>query len=710
MTWKLLSTVEFPKLGVALRLYKNDVALGFKIARGDTEYPTSGPIEPTGGSLSPKDDELLRKILAFDLNLAPEDQDQVLRTVLSSEFIKPGKQKADDAVIDLAQLSDVENPSFTGSKVRVQGVVSGSSATYLVPAFIALKTSETKKIEIADPLCLQLLGVSRGAQLRQLEQELGSQVANVTEWRTVYKVRARPPVFTLEQRGEKIFTETGNEYRPIDLFITSDRKLSFKPGDNIEFEGIPTPNPKNQAVTLLVYSTRQTSQTTTFDPSKVRELKARLATFNAVDEKMEWILTNVERFTRVKGRRNIAILELLTHFTPIWVRYEGEFQRGWGITATVGDSTVGKSETARKLITLFRAGTLITAETASVVGLTGTTVQLEREGWFTDWGMLPLCHKKILKVDAAQKLPHKEWATLAEAQRTGVIQLTKASRDTAYAQTRQYLIANPVEEGADKYTVKPLSEFLYPIQSLASVFDKTSIARFDAVVFADTRDVSPDDVNSELHDAHEPLVENLGDLLRVCWGDTAELQFDPEAWKQLLASATDMYRKFGCSAIPLVSIDMKWKLARLSAAVAFLTASLSDDLARVVVTKEHVGYIVHFLEKEYTRANLHTFAQQTRTEQMDWNEAQGIVLRIVLAVWKEDRDEYRTKVLGVVRYVALEGNVTRDAIAAKFDLSDKYELRPLIANLEIEGLIRRRRAFSPTTKATELVKLLGGSA
>jgi len=53
---------------------------------------------------------------------------------------------------------------------------------------------------------------------------------------------------------------------------------------------------------------------------------------------------------------------------------------------------------------LLKAGMLITAETASTVGLTGTATQIEKEGWFVDWGFLVLCDRKLLAIDGAHKL------------------------------------------------------------------------------------------------------------------------------------------------------------------------------------------------------------------------------------------------------------------------------------------------------------------
>ena len=84
----------------------------------------------------------------------------------------------------------------------------------------------------------------------------------------------------------------------------------------------------------------------------------------------------------------------------------------------IGDSTTGKSETVRKTIKLLQSGLYISAETASIVGLTGATIRGERQGWYVDWGFLPLADSKLLSIDGAQNLSKLQWASVGEAERT----------------------------------------------------------------------------------------------------------------------------------------------------------------------------------------------------------------------------------------------------------------------------------------------------
>ena len=75
---------------------------------------------------------------------------------------------------------------------------------------------------------------------------------------------------------------------------------------------------------------------------------------------------------------------------------------------------------------------------------------------------LVLNDRRLLGVDGAYKLMKSQWATLAESERSGVVTIAKAAKDTAYARTRQIKIANPIDPESNRYESKSLGEFYYP--------------------------------------------------------------------------------------------------------------------------------------------------------------------------------------------------------------------------------------------------------
>jgi hypothetical protein len=538
----------------------------------------------------------------------------------SKERVQFEKALAEAEPKTLSHLNMIEAPDLAGNPLIVEALVCSTSLAYLAPKEVTA-TGENKDGDPAglkatfaaeDPVNIKLVGVNEDVKHRRLRRVfsgLRNVVLKEEAWRTIYLIRVRPPVFTLEKRGEKIVDEKGFEYKTFDVYVAADHPLTFQASALVRLEAIPLGSPKSQKTVLLATRVEFPEETGRFDVAKLKQLKVKMDSLGSVKGRIAWILAEFEKLSGLVGRRNLAYAGFLTFFSPLWIVLNGDTQRGWGVTIFMGDTTTGKSETLLKLIALLKGGMLVTAETASQVGLTGTATQLEKEGWFVDWGFLVLCDRKFLGIDGVHKLSLSCWASLAEAERSGVVTIAKAAKDSAYARTRQIKIANPVDREAGKWQTKALADFLYPCQALPTVLDKTGIARLDLAVFAGSGDVKPEEVNIPMAERPDPDLELLAEALRWCWNGTARIKFTDEAINEILASATELYNTFYTQSIPIVSMDMKWKLARLSAALATLTLS-TDDFTSVWVDAEHVREVAAFLKDEYGKAGLNTLAQE----------------------------------------------------------------------------------------------------
>jgi hypothetical protein len=566
------------------------------------------------------------------------------------------------------------------------------------------------EIKIDNPLNLELIAVTTETKNNRLNRFLKNGRANAKLYdkeelkhRSIYLIRVRPPVFSLEKREDKIVDEKGYEYKFLDIYVASEREITFHPSALIRIEGVPLPHPRTQKTTLLAYDVQFPESAQNFSRDKLKALKVKFEG-KTVTKRLTWILENFESFSHVYGRRNIAEAILLGYFTPLWVCFNGELQRGWGNIQVIGDTTVGKSETQKKAIKLLRAGSLISAETASTVGLTGTATQLEKEGWFIDWGFLPLMDRKLLAIDGAHKLSSSCWAALAEAERSGILSIAKAAKNSTYARTRQIKISNAVDREDDKYSTKSLACFLYPCQALTTILDKTSIARIDVAVFADQRDVTPETINQNNNKEYDRDIENLSESLKWVWGNTAKVEWAENAVSTLLTKATELYKMFFCETIPLITIDTKWKIARLSAALAYLTLS-TDDFSTVKVTEEHVQTIVDFLTEEYSKAGLNILAQEGLFEKLTIDDVKDLLLKI--------RSQIKDPInnLGeILHYIVIQGRITYDILKTKFNLTEKSQARPLMAALQSENLLNNKKGFYPTPKLIEAYKITDGFA
>jgi hypothetical protein len=566
-----------------------------------------------------------------------------------------------------------------------------------------------KIIKSTDPLNLSLTDTSSEAVERRLKRLFTQGKATnlkVKESRTMYTVRVRPVVQSIKEVDKKQIDESGREYKHFDIYVISDKQLDFQSASKIKLTGIPTANPKNQRTTLLAYDIEFLDSIETFDINQLDQLKNKFLGMSPL-ERWNWILDNAERSTQIIGRRNVAALTYLTYFTPLKVTLFGDTQRGWGLGDIIGDTTCGKSETVNKIQRRLNAGTMLSAETASMAGIIGAANQMDNGNWFVDWGAIPLMHRKLLSLDGCHKIYAGDWAKLAEAERSGILNIQKAAKAVVPAQTRQIKIYNAVDKETQGYPTKQLSEFLYQIQAYQTIADPTTIARRDFAVFVNTRDVPQEKIDQKPHSQPEPEYMLLSESLKYCWSNTANIEFTEEALAFLLIKSTELHNTFHYAQIPLVSADMKWKLARLSIAAAYLTLS-TEDYKTLIVTKDHVDIIVRFLTEEYTKAGLNLLAQHCKYQTLSTEDVEDMFREIEDKLDKAPIE--RSKIASILKELTVNGRTTKDQLKTSYELVEKNQLIPLIATLQNLGLMRHGKGLFSTSKLIEAYKVTGGFA
>lgn len=617
----------------------------------------------------------------------------------------------------------LEDPALAGRRVKVKAVIASNTVSYNIPLQLQIECvaeedhdCENTSVVIIEerdmPAFVDIGDTRRQNKCKEIALNAGrftnKCALEVKEQKqvTLKRLRVRPVVQALEIQDGKVTDSYGNEYKHYDIYLLQNKVREFEPGKTVELVGMVIPDPKTQKITLIATEAKVTEDEQ-INLDKLKELQA-LLNGRTVKDMISWIVAELERYSKIIKRSNVAIATLLGAFTPLRFEFDGKPIPGWGKIAIDGDSTTAKSETVKQMINLLKAGQIVSAETASVAGLGAAATQTSNNQWFVEYGPLVLQDRKLLAVDGAHKLQAEQWAALAEAQRSGVIKLTKAAKGEAHARTRQILIMNPM--GQDRRTTRTVNSFFYPVQVLTSNLDIVTIARLDLAVFVKADDVSAEDVNRVMNEAEDQRLHHLAELVKVVWQQKFDIHFDQDALDRVLSEATRLYNKFYCADIPLVSIDMKYKLARLSIACAALTCSFSNDFSLLIVKKEHVEYISKFLEDEYHSAGLDIIAEKAHNGEIDAEVATEIVSQVKDTL--KDRipvaDESFCK--DILVWVAEQTLFTGEQLRHKFSLAEKYELRPLLALLQNEGLVERMRGFCPTIKVIKLGKYFASFA
>ncbi|NLE05939.1 MAG: hypothetical protein GX638_14230, partial [Crenarchaeota archaeon] len=277
----------------------------------------------------------------------------------------------------------------------------------------------------------------------------------------------------------------------------------------------------------------------------------------------------------------------------------------------------------------------------------------------------------------------------------------KAAKNTTYARTRQIRIYNALDKEADRYNTKSLGSFLHPVQALTSILDPTSIARIDLCVFSDQRDITPEIINTKITQQPDPVLENLSEVLKWAWSGQTKVKWTDKAVTLLLQQSTQLYNKFFLEAIPLVSIDVKYKIARLSVALAYCTISTDKDYTTVTVTDEHITAVVEFLTTEYTNSGLGILAQEHKFEKLTKEDVENLLFKVQMQLARNPIEN----LTDILCFLVTQNHATNDELKTKFCLSENSQLRPLIATLKTEGILSSKRGYYPTPKLIEAYKL-----
>jgi MCM P-loop domain len=628
-------------------------------------------------------------------------------------------------VRELDNLLDIELPSMDGQQVRVPATIASNSISYIVPCKGKVKCVNNRddhsckrdgEVEIGLTDYPAFADIPFHVRDRIFPAVCATQknsgfdascrlVVENVETTAIKRLRARPIVrnLLLSKDNNKLFDKSsGKEWKAIDIFLHMNNGFVTQPGKIVLLEGKVLADPKNARTSLMVNSAKELSEGAA-DIVEMNRLAAHFEGMMDPSTRMQWIISNFASYAHVINRENVIHAALLCHFSPLYLEFNAERIKGWMQIDIIGDSTVAKSKTTRAAVTeLIGLGQMITGEMMSMAGLAAANTQSSSGQWMVEYGPLVLQDSKILAIDGAHKVSASDWATTGETQRDGILRVIKAAKAEANARTRLIAIFNPLSD--DRRLTRAMDSFRYPVQSLETVQDATSIARADFCAFV-SDDVGPEQVHVIQSNDYDEKIKCLIAICKHVWSGNYETVFTKEATQKILTEATRLYRKFNLPRIPLVSMDIDKKIARLSASMAAITCSFDEDWKTLTVGEKHVEYVVDLIEGEYEHAGLNAISAEERQE-LSKEEAAQILANIKKSLEKragtDDKFVHR-----IVNWLSTKSTFTRDELMEKFQLVEKDHLRPLISQLTDDRLVKRgSKGFSSLPKLIKLSRFI----
>jgi hypothetical protein len=296
--------------------------------------------------------------------------------------------------------------------------------------------------------------------------------------------------------------------------------------------------------------------------------------------------TNV---TRIYNRTNLHLAIDLVFHSPLSFYFGKKLiEKGYPEALIIGDTRCGKSETAKCLLRHYRLGARSSGENTSQAGLVGGLHQV-RTGWRVSWGRIPLNDKRLLVIDEVSGVLCEEIAQMSDLRSSGIAEVTKIQTERTLARTRLVWLSNP--RSADS-----VNNFGSGTKIIENLIGKPEdIARFDFCIILEKDEIRDDDVDERKQPdvPHRFTSELCHSLVLWAWSRTPEqIRLDDATIDACYEYGKLMGGKYSSDCPIVNSMEQKIKLARLSIALACRLFSCDETGENVVVTPEHVKYIV----------------------------------------------------------------------------------------------------------------------
>ncbi len=462
-----------------------------------------------------------------------------------------------------------------------------------------MKGEASADIEASEPIILELLESTKIQVHEILREHFGAVkcnrlTINAEEHQSVEVLFARPSV---EHTAGTDVSESSYK----NIKITSVGRHDTQPNNTVAVTGALFPDPRKQHNEFLAW-TVDTLETSLDSFTLDQSTKGRLKGFQPVKgqsplQKLREISDDISsHVTRIYGRPEMhAMLDLVFH-SVISFNFAGKrIQRGWLEGLIVGDTRTGKSEAATMMSRFYKAGEIVSCESASYAGIIGGIQQYgSNKDWAITWGAVPINDRRLVVLDEIGGLSTEEIAAMSSVRSSGLAQLTKIQSEATHARTRLIWLGNPRNA--------PMSDYTYGVQAIAPLIgNPEDIARFDLAMSVRTGEVSAAEINRP----HKQTKQKYGEaacrsLLRWVWSRKPDQVIWAKGAEDAVFKAAQRMGASYTEDPPLIQVaNVREKIARIAVALAARTYSTDRTGELVVVRREHVRNAVMFIDHLY---------------------------------------------------------------------------------------------------------------
>jgi hypothetical protein len=518
---------------------------------------------------------------------------------------------SENSSLDFEEVHDVNldeafSAKYAAKRVKVQCVISSMDISpYLLPKKLYIScTKDTKYCELCpikykeldngkpfeispeSPTFLGMVGEKDiEPSLKEafhIPQRCYAVSFQPIEFHTVEDCRLSPTMDLMDR----------NDERNLVAGVVLADKLELN--ETYEMTGKVFPHPKTQQSTFLISTSRKSDDSLSrFSIENPGELEIfRPESELQIAEKLDEIYEDLEaNVTRIFSRRPLHLAVDLCYHSPLFIPFDGRAWKGWTEVCILGDSSQGKTETAMTLQQHYKLGAKLECKGASVAGLLGGLQQFNKR-WFVTWGVIPSHDKRLVILEELKGAETEVIAKLTDMRSSGFAELAKIEKRKTRARTRLLALSNPRSN-------RPLDTYNYGTDAIVELIGAMEdIRRFDLFQIVERKQVDIRKLQAYRPDIPHRFTSELCNKL-VLWSWTIrDIEWENE--REILKKAIELSEEF-TDAVPILDRgSARFKLARLSAALAARLFYTKNDGKTLYVPTAVVNYIVDYLRNSYS--------------------------------------------------------------------------------------------------------------
>lgn len=408
---------------------------------------------------------------------------------------------------------------------------------------------------------------------------------NIKQYETVYRVKVIDTTAST--------ADGADEHSNISLDLYTFDKMDAGHEYEIEYTIYPHPN-KNQKVVAIATKVETLNAEATFMVDK--GLLSQLQTTGTVEERVEKLYQSAKHHIAKHLNKGLWLMMDLVFNSFLEINYGVDT---WGALDifVLGDTSTGKSETAKGLNNLYNFGHFVSLKNATTTGLIGGS-RKDGENMLNTIGAIPRQHRKLVVLEEFSGADPSFIKTMTDIRTSRRVHIVRVAGELDVpCNLRMITISNPIgdERGLPKY----LGTFPNGVMPLMELINNPEdVGRYDGFFlmptvegrknpFGITLKGSP--IPKEVYE-HKAQWNYTRKKENVIWEEGVEGYI----WER----SEDLNDKFE-SNFPLFGTKSSLKLARFCVALASQIMNVDESYENIIVTKEIVDYVVDYLDANY---------------------------------------------------------------------------------------------------------------